>query len=273
MKRVMLLLLSVTCCLTALSGCQKAPASETSTDKTSEAESVTQSTDDETIEVEPMPELAVDEAAEPVTEPAVQPKVEPRPEQTPASPPQSEIPADSAFNTEDGEADFLKITEIGTEQISLDPTKFKSESCLLQDGTLYSFAIYLHNTSDQAQKNVVLMLAYPEIIKAGQLNRVDATLSWGDEKHGGVIADSLNLGVPDDRVLALGDDGEGHNIVISDRRDQIPAKPDSSVTVYEKTLHVIQLGEIAADDGRWVYFVFGSVNPEAQSADEPLTLH
>lgn len=169
------------------------------------------------------------------------------------------VTIDSPFNTltdteEWGdESDFLRIVDMTDDLDAIHATEFEGERFALTDERFYGFVMYVHNTSDEDQKEVTLMLSYPRLISIGNENQANAMLSWGGDAAG-IIGDTLNLEVQTNIYLPLADEEQSTALIVNTSdTSKSQALPVLTADMDGMMTHFIQLDSLTSGEACTVF--------------------
>lgn len=169
--------------------------------------------------------------------------------------------ADSPFNTgENGawgkEDSFLRMMDLTdmTDELTVDD--FTGGEFTLSDERIYAAAIYLHNTSDQPQRDVVITLSHPDILESGKDNQLEVLLGWGGADSG-FISDQLKLQSTVDLTLSLVVNDDDAAVAVVRHGDGSLTKTSMLNANFDGVVtHMVELDEIKSGEACIVFFTF-----------------
>lgn len=170
----------------------------------------------------------------------------------------------SPFNTSENgawgdESSFLRMADLTDKTGELRVDDFSGGSFTLSDERDYAVAVYLRNTSDETQEDVVITLNYADILQADEENRLEVLLGWGCE-DAGFISDTLELETATDLALWPTDNDGGAAVAIIRRSDgEFTKTPLISASLDGSTTQMITLGEVPSGEYCIIFFMFESL--------------
>lgn len=177
----------------------------------------------------------------------------------------AEVTKNSPFNTSENfgawgdEGNFIRITDLTDKTGELRVDDFSGGSFTLSDERDYAVAVYLRNTSDETQEDVVITLNYADILQADEENRLEVLLGWGGE-DAGFISDTLELEIATDLALWPTDNDGGAAVAIICRSDgEFTKTPLISASLDGSTTQMITLGEVPSGEYCIIFFMFESL--------------
>lgn len=177
----------------------------------------------------------------------------------------AEVTKNSPFNTSENfgawgdEGNFIRITDLTDKTGELRVDDFSGGSFTLSDERDYAVAVYLRNTSDETQEDVVITLNYADILQADEENRLEVLLGWGGE-DAGFISDTLELETATDLALWPTDnDGGAAGAIIRRSDGEFTKTPLISASLDGSTTQMITLGEVPSGEYCIIFFMFESL--------------
>lgn len=170
----------------------------------------------------------------------------------------------SPFNTSENgawgdESSFLRMADLTDKTGELRVDDFSGGSFTLSDERDYAVAVYLRNTSDETQRDVVITLAYADVLRVDEENRLEVLLGWGGE-DAGFISDTLELEPTTDLALWPTDNDGGASMAIIRRSDgEFTKTPLISASLDGSTTQMITLGEVPSGEYCIIFFMFESL--------------
>lgn len=177
----------------------------------------------------------------------------------------AEVTKNSPFNTSENfgawgdESNFLRMTDLTNKTSELRVDDFSGGSFTLSDERDYAVAVYLRNTSDETQEDVVITLNYADVLRADEENHMEVLLGWGGE-DAGFISDTLELETATDLALWPTDNDGGAAVAIIRRSDgEFTKTPLISASLDGSTTQMITLGEVPSGEYCIIFFMFESL--------------
>ena len=177
----------------------------------------------------------------------------------------AKVTRNSPFNTaENGawgdESSFLRIADLTNKTDELLIDDFSSGSFTLNDERDYVVAVYLHDTSDEAQQDVTITLNYADVLHAGKKNRMEVLLGWSGE-DAGFMSDALELEPATDLELWPTDNDGDISMAIIRRSDgELTKTPLISANLDETTTQMVMLDEVSSGEYYIIFFMFESLS-------------
>lgn len=177
----------------------------------------------------------------------------------------AEVTEKSPFNTSENfgawgdEGNFIRITDLTDKAGELRVDDFSGSSFTLSDERDYAVAVYLRNTSDETQKDVVVTLNYADVLRVDEENQLEVLLGWGGESAG-FISDALNLETATSLELWPTDNDDAGSMAIIRRSDgELTKSPLLSASLDGSTTQMITLGEVPSGEYCIIFFMFESL--------------
>lgn len=157
------------------------------------------------------------------------------------------------------ESSFLRMADLTDKTGELRVDDFSGGSFTLSDERDYAVAVYLRNTSDETQEDVVITLNYADVLRADEENHMEVLLGWGGESAG-FISDALNLETATSLELWPTDNDDAGSMAIIRRSDgEFTKTPLISASLDGSTTQMITLGEVPSGEYCIIFFMFESL--------------